>query len=216
MTDIPNKKNSSKTMNRVLAVAAGSLIAISTAFGVHAFSTSKTYQHMQLEGGMGGVMQARWGGRHHRGGWSNLSDEELENRITRMVKHAGIEIDATDEQEAKIVSLLTTAAKEVLPLREKMRETRKQVRDLMTAETIDRAALEQLRAERVTDMDAMSKKLVDTLADVAEVLTPEQRSQLEDRMEEFRGFRKGMRHGDGKRGWHHDGRDDDGPRRGRD
>lgn len=195
-TSSPKKPKSNKGL---IAIAAGTVLALSTVAGVQAFTNSKTYAHYQVEANAGsgpGAMLASWrGGKHHRGGWHNLSDEEIESRIERIVKHAGIEIDATPQQQEKITALLTAASKEIKPMRTKMRETRKQVHELMLADTIDRTALERLRAERLSDMDEVSKKLVDTMADVAEVLTAEQRVLLEERIKEFRSFRKGWRRG---------------------
>jgi len=49
---------------------------------------------------------------------------------------------------------------------------------LLTAPTIDRAALEQLRATEIGKLDQASKAAVQAMADAAEVLSPDQRAKL--------------------------------------
>ena len=66
---------------------------------------------------------------------------------------------------------------------------------LLTANTIDRAALEKVRAERLAEADRVSKELVNALADVAEVLTPEQRVIVNERLEQFKSMRRHWRRG---------------------
>ena len=62
-------------------------------------------------------------------------------------------------------------------------------------DTIDRAALEQLRAERLADAELISKSLVGALADMAEVLSPEQREAFGERIDQFRSMRRGHHRG---------------------
>ena len=156
-----------------------------------------------LIGGLGAALATKavshgyghgWG--HHRGGFmgGSIDPADAERRAERMMKHLAVEIDATPEQQDKLTALARVLAKEVAPLRDRMRETRKQAVDMLTAPTVDRAAIEKLRAEQLTDTDAITKRVSDALADAAEVLTPEQRKALAERIE-------GFRDGHGKRGW---------------
>ncbi|TIU97082.1 MAG: hypothetical protein E5W00_24495, partial [Mesorhizobium sp.] len=66
--------------------------------------------------------------------------------------------------------------------------TRDDVAKLLGAATVDRAAAESLRAERVTAVDEASRKLTTALLDAAEVLTAEQRAEMLKHFED--------------RGWH--------------
>ena len=50
----------------------------------------------------------------------------------------------------------------------------------MTRPTIDRAALEKLRADQIATHEAVSKQLVQAVADAADLLTPEQRRKISD------------------------------------
>jgi hypothetical protein len=60
---------------------------------------------------------------------------------------------------------------------------RRQVLNLLRAPTVDRAAVEKLRAEQVAKFDAKSKSMVGMILDSADQLTPDQRSKLADRAE---------------------------------
>ncbi|VCU08071.1 hypothetical protein RHODGE_RHODGE_01138 [Rhodoplanes serenus] len=111
-----------------------------------------------------------------------------------MVRHLAVELDASTEQQEKLRTIVRAAVKDVLPVREKMRAARGQARDLLLAQTVDRAGIEKLRAEQMALADATSKRVAQALGDAAEVLTPEQRRKLEDRMSSFglmRGFWRG-------------------------
>lgn len=135
-----------------------------------------------LAAGFGGYAWAHGGGHGgHRGGFmSGPMDEE---RIERMVKHMAVEVDATPEQQAKLTEIARAAAKDLRPLREKSRDARRAGMKLLAAPTIDRAAIERLRAEQIQAADAASKRLTQALADTAEVLTPAQRQKLAERFQ---------------------------------
>jgi Spy/CpxP family protein refolding chaperone len=118
-----------------------------------------------------------------------------------MVKHFAVEIDANDAQRDKLVTIAKAAAAELAPMREKMRAARGQGIKILGAPAVDRAALEALRAEQVANGEAMSKRMTQLMADAAEVLTPEQRQKLAERMEKRRERWGRGHHGDkGPRG----------------
>lgn len=94
------------------------------------------------------------------------------------------QIDATDEQADKIYEIMDNARSEVRPLIREFRDTRDDVAELLSAETIDRAALETLRAERVAALDTASKTMTEALLNAAEVLSAEQRAELVQLFEE--------------------------------
>ena len=130
----------------------------------------------------------------HRTGFAAgpLDPAEVDQHLDRMLKHLYVEIDATDDQKQKLEPIVKQAAKDLLPLRDKARAARKRVVELLTADTIDRNAVEALRAEHLQLAEQASKRLTEALADVADVLTPAQRRQLAERMERrARGWRHG-------------------------
>ncbi|MFD2184681.1 Spy/CpxP family protein refolding chaperone [Rhodoplanes azumiensis] len=117
---------------------------------------------------------------------------QVEQRADRMVRHLAVELDTTTEQQDKLRAIVKSAVKDVLPMREKLRTARGQAHDLLTAQTIDRAAIEKLRADNIALVDQVSKRIAQALGDAAEVLTPEQRRKLDERLPPagfFRGWR---------------------------
>ena len=100
----------------------------------------------------------------------------------RMIRHLAIEIDATTEQQDKLRAVVGGAVHDLLPMREKLLAARATARDLLTQQTIDRAAIEKFRADQIAVHDATSKRLVQAVADAAEILTPEQRRKLSNMM----------------------------------
>ena len=58
-------------------------------------------------------------------------------------------------------------------------------RSILSGPTIDRAAIEKLRAEEMALADTLSRTVAAALADSAEVLTPEQRTELLERLGRF-------------------------------
>ena len=127
-----------------------------------------------------------WG--HGRmGGWHGpsgmIDPARVDENVERMVKHFAVEIDATSGQQTQLTALAKAAAKELLPLREKMHAARTQAVGLLAAPTVDRAAAERLRAEQFQIAETFSKRITQLLTDTAEVLTPDQRKQLAERIE---------------------------------
>jgi protein CpxP len=124
---------------------------------------------------------------------------QAEARVNRMLGHLYVELDASDAQKQKIDPIVKAAAKDLFPLRQKMRDIRRQQRELFTAETVDRAAIGKLSEERSKLAEQMSRRFTQALVDVAEVLTPAQRQQLAERFGHRFGARGGGygRHGRG-------------------
>jgi Spy/CpxP family protein refolding chaperone len=131
-------------------------------------------------------------GPHGRGAMGGpLDPAKMSQHIERRVKHFAVEIDATPEQTAKLVAIAKSAAQEVQPLRQKMQEARKRGMELLSAPTVDRAALERLRSEQIQAADAASKRLSQALADAADVLTPEQRKKAAEHLQKRKGWQRG-------------------------
>lgn len=123
--------------------------------------------------------------------------DEASDRAGRMARHLAVEIDATPEQQTRLVEIARKLATDVYPVRQQMKEARQKGLDLMRAPTIDRAAVEGLRAEQMAKVDAISQRVATALADAAEVMTPAQRTKLAQRIEDFRqrfGWWKHWRH----------------------
>lgn len=132
-----------------------------------------------------------WGG-WHRGGFMSgpIDPARVDEHIERMLKHLYVEIDATDEQKQRLAPIVKQAAKDMLPLRDKARDARTRAVVVFTQDTIDRSAIETLRAEQLLLAEQASQRFTQALADIAEILTPAQRRQIAQRFEHRRGWRQ--------------------------
>ena len=148
-------------------------VALGAGFGAHAWS----------HGGHGGM---------HRGFMGASKDPaKADERIERMVKHFAVDIDATPEQRSRLTEIAKAAARDLRPLRERVRDARRRGMALLAAPTIDRRALEQLRAEQIQAADEVSRRMSQALADSAEVLTPDQRKKIAERMQRRQSRQRG-------------------------
>lgn len=114
---------------------------------------------------------------------------EIDKRVQFMTGRLARSIDATPEQSKQLTDIAKAAAKDLMPMHEKMRLVRTQAKELLGGATVDRAAIEKLRSEQIANMDEASKRISNALADAAEVLTPEQRKELSERMARHHGWR---------------------------
>ena len=120
------------------------------------------------------------GGRWHHGGrgepWS-------EARIDKMLQHFYIEIEATEQQKQKLGPIVKGLAKDLLPMRERLHAARRQGIELLTRDSVDRGALEALRAEQLRLAEQASRRVSQALGDAAEVLTPAQRKSIAEHLQ---------------------------------
>jgi len=105
---------------------------------------------------------------------------QIDDRIDRATKHMAIELDASADQQAKIASIAKAAVGDLRPLHEKALAARSQAVALLTAPTIDRSAIERLRAEEIGLAETASKRIAQAVADASDVLTPDQRRKVAD------------------------------------
>jgi Spy/CpxP family protein refolding chaperone len=136
------------------------------------------------------------------GGHSARGGQGMERMGERRIDHMIKQVDGTPEQKAKLTQLAQAAQKDLQPLREQLMSARKKGMELLAAPTVDRPALERLRAEQTQLTDALSKRMVAHMADAAEVFTPAQRAKLAEKMKS-RSERGG--HGGGHGGGHRGG-----------
>jgi Spy/CpxP family protein refolding chaperone len=129
----------------------------------------------------------------HRGGFmaGPLDPAQVDEHVERMLKHLYVEIDATDEQKQRLAPIVKQAVKDLLPLRDKAGEARKRAAELLTQDSVDRAAIEALRTEQLQLVEQGSRRFTQALADVADVLTPAQRRQVAQHFERYRSWRHG-------------------------
>jgi periplasmic protein CpxP/Spy len=127
---------------------------------------------------------------HGFGGWHRggpIDPAKVDEHIDRMLKHVYVEVDATEAQKQSLAPIVKGAVRDLLPLRDKMRDTRQQAVALLSQPTVDRDALEALRASRFELIEDGSRIITKALADAADVLTPEQRAKLAEHVRRWRG-----------------------------
>jgi len=172
MTDQSNSPPPSETPAR----GTGRRVTLVIAFIAVALVAGTTGNMLSRAFGQG------FGWRH--GGWHDgafggpLTPAQIDDRIDRMTKHMAIELDATADQQSKIAGILKAAVGDLRPLREKAQAARGQAVTLLTAPTVDRTAIERLRAEQIGLAETASKRIAQALSDTAEVLNPEQRKKV--------------------------------------
>jgi len=87
-------------------------------------------------------------------------------------------INASDEQRQQVKAIVQAAVQELGQVREQHIQNRQMLLQALAQPTIDRAALGDIRHAGLQLVDMASARIVTALADVAEVLTPEQRTKL--------------------------------------
>jgi Spy/CpxP family protein refolding chaperone len=87
-------------------------------------------------------------------------------------------VDATEEQKQKARRITDLLVDQLGPVVEKHRAHREAIVRELAKPEIDREALERLRREEVALADEASKVAVGSIADLGDVLTPEQRKEL--------------------------------------
>lgn len=116
------------------------------------------------------------GGRHWgRGGHDPA---EMKEHMALAMDHVLRRLDASEEQRERVKEIATATFDAVAPLADSHKEHRDRMFELLGADEIDREALEELRAAELALADQASRAFVSGLADLAETLTSEQRTEL--------------------------------------
>ncbi len=119
----------------------------------------------------------RWGG----------SEPELRAEHVEFVLDVALNrIDATGEQRLEVTAIVQGLVADMQAVAQQRDSAHDAIREILLQPSVDRAALEQLRANGILQADTASQRLAQAVADVADVLTPEQRIELM----ELRRFRR--------------------------
>jgi Spy/CpxP family protein refolding chaperone len=111
---------------------------------------------------------------HHHMAEPELAAERAEFMTDWLLKR----IDASPEQRQQVKGIVQPAVKDLLQVRQQHQEHRQAWLEALSQPTINRDSLAELRREGMQLMEQATDRLVTALADVAEVLTPEQRARL--------------------------------------
>jgi Spy/CpxP family protein refolding chaperone len=86
--------------------------------------------------------------------------------------------DATADQKARLKTVATAVHADIGAVHAQFPQAHQRAHALLLAPTVDRAGLEALRADHMRQLDIASRRIVQELADAAEILTPEQRARI--------------------------------------
>lgn len=111
--------------------------------------------------------------------------EEHAAHVDKMIDHMIGKIEGSEAQRTQIKAIAARTAPQLEKLHVEGRDIKAEVHDLLTAEKIDRAALEAARKDAIDLADRGSKIVVAGIADAAEALTPAQRKKLAEVMAAF-------------------------------
>ena len=89
-----------------------------------------------------------------------MSADAFSDHIDHRVKYMLSEVDATADQKAQVTSILQSAARDVHALKDQHVSAHKQLHEILSAETIDRARLETVRADQIRLADEASQRFV--------------------------------------------------------
>ena len=87
-------------------------------------------------------------------------------------------VEASDAQHQQVKAIVQATVQDLAQMREQHHQNRQALLQALAQPTIDRATLGDVRHAELQLADTASERLVTALADVAEVLTPEQRTRL--------------------------------------
>jgi protein CpxP len=104
----------------------------------------------------------------------------------RMLERALDSVNASAEQRTRIREIMKAAGTDVRQQREASRGLREQAMALFAQPTVDARAVEALRQQMVQQHDQSSRRWTQALLDASAVLTPDQRKQLAERMQQRR------------------------------
>jgi len=121
----------------------------------------------------------------HRG-MHDVTVEDVSDHMEAMSNRVLRRVDATDAQRAEVDALIAEAAPEVVELAEAKQALAASFHEEVSDGAFERADLEPLRQDAVSLFDEATSTMLDGFVRFADVLTPEQRGDLAERLEHRR------------------------------
>lgn len=132
-----------------------------------------------------GAVQAFGFGRVHGGFCGSMDQATIDKKIDRITGWVVEDLGGTPEQQAKIAAIAKAAAKDLAPIHDDLEAGRAKAVEILTAKTIDRAALQAHRARQMELVEQAAERLTTAVADAADVLTPEQRVKAAEKLHDL-------------------------------
>jgi Spy/CpxP family protein refolding chaperone len=101
--------------------------------------------------------------------------------VDRALKH----VEASDDQRRQVEAIVARLHGLHRSLRAGRDEARAEALAILSADQVDRARLDALRVRQVQKLEAASRQIAAASADVADVLTPEQRRKLAEWLQDM-------------------------------
>lgn len=126
-----------------------------------------------------------------RGCWghkrmSALTPEQRAERADFATDWVLKRVEATEDQKVRIKAIVQDAIKDLGQVRDQHVQNREAFVSALTQPNVDRASLQQLRKAELQLAESASDRLVNAIADAADVLTPEQRGKLAEMANQYR------------------------------
>jgi len=139
--------------------------------------------------GLVGTIAAGCGNRHG-GHWGHhghhFSDpEEAKEHAEKAAEWMLGKVDASAEQEEQVKAIVTAAVGDFTGLANQHRAQRAAFIAAFAQAIVDREELEKIRRSEMELAEAASTRLVQTMADVADVLTADQRQEILERFQHW-------------------------------
>lgn len=168
---------------RVVTALAASVSLMGVAVPLHALAHA---------GGMEGAHGLRQG--HHAQGHHAQGDPaQMRQFMEQRLRKSLADVGANDVQQTQVLGIMRAAFDDLTPLRDQARATRRASADVLAAPTVDRGQLEVLRVRQIEIADQVSRRMSQAFADMADVLTPEQRARFAQRFQNrMHGWRSGV------------------------
>jgi Spy/CpxP family protein refolding chaperone len=112
---------------------------------------------------------------------------DTDKHIARAVGWLVDDVKGTPDQEQKLTAIAKSAAADLCILKTQAQENHLQAAAILTKDTVDRAALETVRARQMELANTASTRLTRAIADAADVLTPAQRVALAEALKKRHG-----------------------------
>jgi periplasmic protein CpxP/Spy len=139
------------------------------------------YSHVSRAAGLWTHSALGWGPYRYGASTPEEASERIEFATDWMLKR----INADETQRQRVKSVVEGAVKDLFPMKEQHQQNREAMLKALAQPTVDREALKETQQAEVQLLDTVSSRLVQAIADVADVLTPEQRAQLIEHFSRF-------------------------------
>lgn len=138
------------------------------------------------------ALRASGQGQHHGFGHGpfnghSLCEGNTDKHVARAVGWMIDDIKGTPDQEQKLTAIARSAVADLCDLKGQAHDNHLQAVAILTKDTVDRAALEAVRANQMELANTASTRLTKAIADAADVLTPAQRIELAARLKKIHG-----------------------------